>query len=753
MRASKQGKWGKKKRDAGGEDDFAYMFVKPTLTEEQQKALDERIRDNMANQDSLIEARTRPVEKPSSKPRKFSVGTNMRALLNADQKKMTVAEKQEFLKGKYRAKHDIGSLKALKKAKRNAKYKGQKSEIPPVSLRKVCAPQLRIDLKKFAPKEIVKTEWQLKMLKRVIQDSVILRGNNKDTETRLMAVMQEVTLKSGEILSTQGEINEKDDRYFVVEKGRVEFQVDGVTVETAEAGSAFGEDRLLYRHANKATIKASGDTQLLQLDQTTFRGIMQQEEKKQQQQKPKKTPKPLPKIAEKIAEKIKKKKKKTKTIAGEWDMSDSPIFQEQQTMRNGIRKNASDKEDLEFVRLLGEGQFGEVWLVGAELPEFEEKQQFALKMQDTGDDELREDPTDAIWKEITALKVVHHPFIVNLVHVYESEDSIDMLLGLIKGNELWDEVHREDEPEVWVSGFSEARARFYSCVLVDTLAFLHKNEFCFRDFKPENVMIDEDGYPILVDFGFAKYVAEGDKTFTFCGTPNYVAPEIIKMSGHDRNVDYWALGVVIYEMVCGENPFFYEGMEQFALYQAITDEMPYDMEGDYSAEVVDLCNKLLEKDPSKRLGSNHPHDILEHKWFRGTPDLAKYRAKTVAPPPLLGGDDIIFEEESESDSSQEFENKRSSMPEFENPNLSDPLKRHFSSQDAEMFDSDDVDLFPPEDKPKPKIKLVPFKNTMKGGLKGYYAKEKTKEQKLSSKERRAMLSGTLEDMSDGEKSV
>jgi hypothetical protein len=543
MRASKQGTYGKKKKKDDDEDDFAYMFVKPTLTEEQQRALDKNIREGYANQDSLMEARKpRPVEQ--AKPRKFSGGTNMKALLNADQKRMTVAEKQVYLKGKYKAKHNIGDFFSLKKAKRNAKNKGEKSKVPPVSLRKMCAPQMRFDLNEFAPKETKKTEWQLKILKKVIQSSVILKGNNIQIENRLIAVMEEVELKSGQILSTQGEMDEKDDRYYVVEQGTIEFQVDGITVDTAEAGTAFGQDRLLYRHANTATIKASADTKLLQLDQKTFRGIMQQEEKKEQESKPKakakEKPKPKP-----VPVKKTQKTKKSRTIAGEWDLSGSPIFQEQQSMRDGIRKNASAKDDLEFIRLLGEGQFGEVWLVAAQLPEFEEKQQFALKMQDTGADELRDDPTDAIWKEITALKVVKHPFIVNLVHVYETEDSIDMLLGLIKGNELWDEIHREDEPDAWVSGFSEARARFYSCVMVDTLAFLHKNEFCFRDFKPENVMIDDDGYPILVDFGFAKYVAEGDKTFTFCGTPNYVAPEIIKMSGHNRSADHWALGVVI----------------------------------------------------------------------------------------------------------------------------------------------------------------------------------------------------------------
>jgi len=727
MRRTLQKKAKRKSKDADGSDDFAYMFVKPTLTEEQQRQMEKKIREGKSNKDNLLEAgRDRPSNAITLKPIKGKVGTNMQALLNADQKKMTVAEKQEYLKGKYKNKHDIGDVNTLKKAERNPKSKGQKTEIPPVSLRKICAPRLKFDLKMFAPKETKKTEWQLKILKKVIKASVVLKDKSMKTEDRLIAAMKQTTLKVGEILSKQGEVDEKDDKYYIVETGKVEFQVDGVTVATAEAGTAFNEDRLLYRHANKATIKASEDTKLLELDQQTFRGIMQQEEIKVQKEKKKggKKTKPTPKPVKKK----KTKGKKARTIAGDWDLSDSSIFQEQEQARFGVKKHASSKEDLEFDRLLGEGQFGEVWLVGAKLPEFKEKQMYALKMQDTQDDELREDPTEAIWKEITALKIVHHPFIVNLVHVYESDTSIDILLGLIKGTELWDEVHREDTPDVWVSGFSEARARFYSVVLIDTLAFLHRHEFCFRDFKPENVMIDEDGYPILVDFGFAKHVAEGDKTFTFCGTPNYVAPEIIKLSGHDRNVDYWALGVVIYEMVTGENPFFYEGIEQFALYQAITEEAPYDMESDYTEEVINLCHLLLEKDPTKRLGSNHPHDILEHKWFRGTPDLIEYRAKKVEPPPLIQGTISFERAESESDDEKSI----NALPGLDGGVLVD-------SDD----NLDELDLFKEEEKPKPKIKLVPFKCTNKGGLKGYYAKEKTLEEKQSSKERRKMLSGTL----------
>ena len=200
-------------------------------------------------------------------------------------------------------------------------------------------------------------------------------------------------------------------------------------------------------------------------------------------------------------------------------------------------------------------------------------------------------------------------------------------------------------------------------------------------------------------------------------------------------------------MICGENPFFYDGMDQFALYQSITDEKHYDLDADkHSKEAIDLCDKLLEKDPEKRLGSNHPHDILEHDWYRGIPDLAEYRAKRVEPPPLLGGPlvfDEVIEEETES---------VSSVWDGEPEDLSDP------SYDVEKVSIDidensgrDENLGKSEAKKVQKIKniqLVQWKSANKGALKGYYAKEKTKEQKKNSKDRRSLLKELLDDDED-----
>jgi protein kinase A len=149
--------------------------------------------------------------------------------------------------------------------------------------------------------------------------------------------------------------------------------------------------------------------------------------------------------------------------------------------------------------------------------------------------------------------------------------------------------------------------------------------------KPENVLIDEDGWPVLIDMGFAKHIKSS--TFTFCGTPNYLAPEIVANKGHGKAVDHWALGILTYEMVAGENPFYFEGMDQMSLFKAIVEEPFYPLTEGFSGELEDFLNGLLQKDPIERLGSfsGGERDILRHKWFYGL-DLDKLRNKEVQAP-------------------------------------------------------------------------------------------------------------------------
>jgi protein kinase A len=180
----------------------------------------------------------------------------------------------------------------------------------------------------------------------------------------------------------------------------------------------------------------------------------------------------------------------------------------------------------------------------------------------------------------------------------------------------------------------EKNAKFYALVIADVVSFMHRQHIIFRDLKPENVLIDEEGYPALCDFGFAKY-CPSDETATFCGTPNYLAPEIVLNRGHGAAVDHWALGVVTYEMITGENPFYYEGQDQMALLQAIVQEDFYPPPGTASKEVVHLISGLLEKEPVQRLGSlaGGEKGILKHPWFSEL-DINQIRNKKAKAPDI-----------------------------------------------------------------------------------------------------------------------
>jgi CRP-like cAMP-binding protein len=243
--------------------------------------------------------------------------------------------------------------------------------------------------------------------------------------------------------------------------------------------------------------------------------------------------------------------------------------------------------------VLGEGQFGQVWKVT--LGDKNHRQEFALKIQDLSEAFLS-DCLENIYREMQIISTLQHPFIVDLIDSKETDTESYMLMTLCTGGELWNVIHKFHNDGTWESGVKEADAKFYALIIADTVAYMHRKNVLFRDLKPENVLIDEDGYPNIIDFGFAKITTE--KTFTLCGTPHYMAPEIVLVSGHSVGADHWALGVMIYEMVgysvglcchdvsrlafsliffqiSGEHPFYYEGLDHASLFELITKVEPY----------------------------------------------------------------------------------------------------------------------------------------------------------------------------------
>jgi serine/threonine protein kinase/CRP-like cAMP-binding protein len=360
-------------------------------------------------------------------------------------------------------------------------------------------------------------------------------------------------------------------------------------------------------------------------------------------------------------------------------------------LRDKVRKvvkEGASLEDFEKISLLGEGDFGEVWLVAADIfhtGDSNLRQKFALKSQHKVDELRGKDAAEAIRREIDIMRDIQHSQVVDLVQTFEDEENLYMLVGLIPGGELWDRVYQETDSGDWSSGLSEEHAKFYTMVIADTLGFIHSRQYIYRDLKPENVMIDSDGYPVIVDFGCSKHCP--DQTFTFCGTPNYVSPEIIKNAGHNRCVDHWALGITLYEMITGENPFYFDGMDQVTLYDCICQEPHFALTigKGHSSDLIDLVDQLLEKDPANRLGmqAGGIDDILEHPWFEGL-DLRRIRAKRWPAPwkPERNADDNALEEGLM---------ERMGLRSIPVPNLNDSFN-DLDSSFASIAEEDDLDL-------------------------------------------------------------
>ncbi|XP_052768823.1 cGMP-dependent protein kinase 1-like isoform X2 [Mya arenaria] len=263
--------------------------------------------------------------------------------------------------------------------------------------------------------------------------------------------------------------------------------------------------------------------------------------------------------------------------------------------------------DLSIVTTLGVGGFGRVELVQINN---DASRTFALKiMRKHHIVETRQQ--EHIMNEKKIMAESRTDFIVRLHRTFKDRKYLYMMMEVCLGGELWTVLRDK-------GSFDDNTTRFYTGCVLEAFTYLHSKGVVYRDLKPENLLLDGHGYCKLVDFGFAKKVGLGRKTWTFCGTPEYVAPEVILNKGHDITADYWSLGILMFELLTGSPPF--SGQDPMKTYNIIlkgidTIEFPRKI----TKNATNLIKKLCRDTPTDRLGFGRGgiREIQKHKWFEG----------------------------------------------------------------------------------------------------------------------------------------
>mmetsp|Transcript_6799 Transcript_6799/g.11955 ORF Transcript_6799/g.11955 Transcript_6799/m.11955 type:complete len:346 (+) Transcript_6799:63-1100(+) len=278
-------------------------------------------------------------------------------------------------------------------------------------------------------------------------------------------------------------------------------------------------------------------------------------------------------------------------------------------------------DDFELLKVIGKGSYGKVMLVrhGAE----DSGQIYAMKML-RKENVIKRNQVEHTKTERNVLEAVSHPFIVQLHYAFQTPKKLYFVLEYCPGGELFFHLSRAGR-------FSEGRTRFYSSEILLAIQYLHILNVIYRDLKPENILLDADGHVKLTDFGLSKEgIQDNFSAKSMCGTPEYLAPEILAKVGHGKAVDWYSLGALMYEMLTGLPPFYTRDREK--LFERIRrGELSYPQY--VTRESKSLLQALLQSDPAQRLGGgpDDGEEVKRHAFYHDL-DWIAIQHRRVMPP-------------------------------------------------------------------------------------------------------------------------
>jgi len=435
--------------------------------------------------------------------------------------------------------------------------------------------------------------WVTRVAKRIVSEEeanyvqwlneVELLSPLTNADRARIAEALEIVVTDGGPIFKQGD---EGDALYIIASGEVGFSATDpktgqpvkMKVDTLGPGSYFGERALMKNNPRAATATANGDCKLIKLPREAVVRLLG----------------PLEDILKKTAVSY-----EGDPLATEWKAAGIPF------------------EDLTIIGVLGRGSYGYVQLVKDSAGTT-----YALKAiskQRIVDTHQK----DHIFNEKRLMQELEFPFTIKLYDTYKDRDRLYFLLEPALGGELFPILRR-------MRTMPPRQAKFYAGQVTLCFKYLHSKDFIYRDLKPENLLLDTSGYLKLTDFGFLKKVPH--KTYTMCGTPEYMSPEIISHNGHGRGVDWWTLGIFIFEMLASYTPFYRSGSDNMKMYERIVSGH-FNFPSHVDKKARPLIRGLLQTKPHRRWGClrSGVNQIMNDDWFDKF-DWQGLKWKTLDPP-------------------------------------------------------------------------------------------------------------------------